>query len=108
MKRSTKEYVKAIEKAQKFNLQNFLRLLEKNNDTKKLKGIVALVEKAGYRNIVIETARKLKKVWRFKKNDKIKEEVNPKLIAGVRITIDSKRQLDLSFKNLLEKVFHEQ
>ena len=73
MKYKAKEYAMAIAGTKKFNLRSFLRLLEKNGDTKKLKEIVALLEKMKHRKVVIETARKVKTNWRFGKNDKVEE-----------------------------------
>ena len=105
MKYKAKEYAMAIAQAKKFNLQKFLRLLEKNGDTKKMKEIVALVEKMKYRKVVIETARTVKTNWRFGKHDKIEEKISPELLAGVRITINGETQLDFSLKNKLDKIF---
>ncbi len=105
MKYKAKEYARAIVQAKKFNLQNFLRLLEKNGDVKKLKEIVVLIGKMKYRNVVIETARNVKTNWRFGKNDRVEEKINPELVAGARITINGEKQLDFSLKNKLDKVF---
>ncbi len=106
MKHKAKEYSKALVQVKKFNLKNFLRVLEKNGDTKKLKEIVAMAEKMMYRKITIETARKVKVAWPKKKNDLIEEKINPSLIAGVKITVNGERQLDFSLKNKLEKIFN--
>jgi len=106
MKHKAKEYAKALAEVKKFNLKNFLRLLEKNGDRKKLKEIVALAEKMLYRKITIETARKVKVAWPKKKSDLIEEKINPSLIAGVKITVNGEKQLDFSLKNKLEKIFN--
>ncbi len=106
MKHKAKEYAKALVDVKKFNLKNFLRVLEKNGDRKKLKEIVALAERMMYRKIMIETARRVKVVWPKKKNDLIEEKINPDLIAGVKITVNGEKQLDFSLKNKVEKIFN--
>ena len=105
MKIKAKEYAQAIIGSKQFNLQNFLHILDKNGDRKKLREIVAWIEKMEHRKVVVETARKTKTVWRFEKNDIVEEKINPDLIAGARLTINGEKQLDFSLKNKLEKIF---
>lgn len=106
MKYKAKDYAKAIIETKKFNLQNFLRLLEKNSDVKKIKAIIAEVHKLKHRIVMIEMARETKTVWRFQKNDLIEERICPELVAGARITINGEKQIDFSLKNKLEQIFN--
>lgn len=93
---------------------NFLNFLEKNQDSKKAKEIIALVEtlllkKSGNKKIILETARKvdIKNLVKsfVKKGDIVEEKINSQLIAGIKIIVNSNKQLDFSLKNKLEKIF---
>jgi len=93
---------------------NFIKLLQKNQDTKKTKEILALTEKlllkkTGNKKVVLEVARKIdtKNIIKSftKKGDSIQEKINPALVAGVKIMIDGDKQLDLSLQRKLENIF---
>lgn len=97
-------------------VDNFLKLLEKEGLQARAKEIVALAEdlllvKQGKHRIVFETAREItagqKKILHeiAKQGDIIKEKINPDLIAGVKITINSERQFDASMLKKLENTF---
>jgi hypothetical protein len=105
MKYKAKDYAKAIIQAKKADAAVILRLLQKNGDMKKAKEIIALIKKSLYRNITIETARKVQMKWPKQKSDLVEEKIAPGLIAGARITIDGERQLDFSLKNKLKNIF---
>lgn len=96
-------------------VEKFLKLLEKNGDFKKAKGIIALSEeifakKTGRRKIVVETARKMTPKQRelvhsvAHQGDIVSEKTNKDLVAGIKIIIDDK-QLDLSMQNKLRNIF---
>jgi len=111
MKIKAKDYAKALVDIKKFDAKHFLRILQKNGDTKKLKEIVLLtekllLEKSGNKKVIIEMARKAAVKLSLKKGDVVEEKINPDLIAGVKIIIDGEKQLDFSLKNKLEKIFN--
>ncbi|MDO8503326.1 MAG: F0F1 ATP synthase subunit delta [bacterium] len=96
-------------------IKNFLDLIRKNRDQKKLKEIIDLAEntinqKTDRRKIIIESARELKgknekAINSFiKKTDKVEKKINPDLIAGIRITINNEFLIDGSFSNKIKKV----
>ncbi len=121
MKYRSKVYAKALveslldKKADENKIKNnFIKLLEKNGDTKKAKEIITLAEKLllqkmGNKKLVIETARKvdnkdfLKKFT--KKGDIVQEKINSQLIAGLKVIVNNDRQLDLSLAKKLENIF---
>ncbi len=111
MKVKPKLYAQAIVDARKFNMGNFLRLLEKNGDMKKLKHITALVEKmllakSGNQKIMLETARALHKKFKVgKRGDVVEEKINPDLIAGIKIIVNGEKQLDFSLQKKLNEIF---
>jgi F0F1-type ATP synthase delta subunit len=94
-------------------VNNFLKLLEKNQDMKKAKEIVALAEalllkKSGNKKVVLETARK-GAVRDFvntfaKKGDMVEEKINPAIIAGIKIIVNNEKQLDFSLSSKLSKL----
>lgn len=93
-------------------ISNFFNLLQKNQDIKKIGQIMLLLEnillkKSGNKKIVFETAREVNfeglKSY-IKKGDKIEKKINKELVAGVKITIDGEKQLDMSLKNKLENI----
>lgn len=123
MRYSAKEYAKALAgiivspPARKNTNQvakAFLQILRKNKDLKKVKEILALAEmlalkKKGSRKIIIETARSIGiKNLRgsfAKQGDAMEEKINPKMIAGVKITVNHEIQIDFSLKKKLEEMF---
>lgn len=121
MKYSSRIYAKVLaelmaeKKSDKKIADNFLKLLEKNGDAKKIKEIISLAEKiyfnkAGKRKIILETARKtnnkelISKI--AKEKDVVQEKINPNLVAGVKIIINNEKQLDFSLKRKLEQTFN--
>lgn len=93
---------------------NFLTLLEKHQDVKKAREILALTEelllkKTGNKKVILETARNVdvKDFTRafVKKGDIIEEKINPGIIAGIKIKVDGDRQLDLSLLKKLNNIF---
>lgn len=88
----------------------FLAFVKKNGDEKKLKQILRLAEslyfkKTGHKKVVIETARKIntEKLEKeiVKAGDVSEKKINQDLIAGVKVIVNGERQLDYSFRNLL-------
>jgi len=94
--------------------ERFLKVLERNGDTKKLKQIAVsaekmLLEKSGHKSVVIETARRLPKnsLKGFIKNgDAVVEKINPELIAGMRVIVNGEKQLDFSLQKKLNEIFN--
>ncbi len=94
-------------------VNNFLKLLEKNQDLKKAREIIALAEslflkKLGNKKIILETARKVdaKNLIKsfVKKGDIVEEKINSKLIAGIKIIVNNNKQLDFSLASKLNKI----
>ena len=98
----------------KKNVAGFLDLLGKNGDLKKAGRIILLAEalfyqKTGKRKIILETARKIEKKNLlkdfFQPGDMVQEKINPELIAGIKVVVNSDKQLDFSLKNKLDNIF---
>lgn len=119
MKYKSKIYAQALVDSlsdkvnQKKITDNFLKLLEKNGDMKKAREIILQAEqlflkKTGNKKVVLEVARKVntKDFTKnfIKKGDLVKEKINAKLIAGVKILINNERQLDNSLLGKLNKI----
>jgi F0F1-type ATP synthase delta subunit len=96
--------------------KSFFRLLEKNGLMGKAKEIIMLAEdyvlqKKGNKKIVFESARKIlpsqKKLFEScaKEGDIVKENINLKLIAGVKIIINGEKQIDYSLNKKLQEIF---
>ncbi len=97
---------------------NFRKLLRENGEEVRAKKILdraeqLLREKNGIREVVFESARKLKaehekELGKFLgANDQMALRVNPGLIAGVRVTIDGEYEFDGSLRDKLNKMFSE-
>jgi len=95
---------------------NFFFLLKKNGDSRGAKKIIDAAEKllrkkSGGRKIVLESARPLKEpagrilAGVARAGDEIEEVVNPKLIAGIKVTVNDESQFDGSLSRKLEKMF---
>jgi len=94
--------------------ERFLTLLQSNGDLQKADAIIEATQKellrqSGNKTVRIETARTvndsaLRKRW-VKKGDIVETIVHPELIAGVRVTVNDERQLDVSLKKQLETLF---
>ncbi len=96
--------------------EGFLKLLEKNGLMGKAKEIVSLAEdyilqKKGNKKIVFESARKVSQSQKkllesyVKEGDIIKENINPELIAGVKIIVNGEKQIDYSLNKKLQEIF---
>ncbi len=93
--------------------KNFLKLLQKNGDLKKGSKIILqaqglLLKKTGNKMVVIESARKIDNtnfIKSFtKKGDIVKEKINPKLIAGIKVIVDFQKQFDNSLAEKLSQI----
>lgn len=124
MKYSTHTYAKALAEviteakgaeAEQF-AQNFIALIKKNGDEAHARKILEeaarmLRGKRGIRKVTFETARPLgakqKQILASfaKPGDVIEEEIDPALIAGVRIIVDDEKQFDESLRGKLDKLF---
>lgn len=111
-------FEKAQEKqySEKEIVNNFVRILARSGYEKRTKEILDLAEgmllhKKGIRKVVFETARKIapgnkKLFWAFlKENDNVKEKINPRLIAGIKIIINDSKQFDASLQSKLSRLF---
>lgn len=129
MKISAKQYAQAIigsvegvspEKGRVF-FDNFLKIVEENNDGKMLPGIIGEVErlnekKAGSRKATIttalaisdETKKDIKKKLEdsFKAKIILKQLVDPNILGGIVIETDNEI-LDASMRTWLDKFKHE-
>ena len=98
-------------------IKRFAGMIKKNGDIGRFQKIIEAVKrlavaKKGAKFVVIECARAsgaqqaaaLKKT--FSKNDCVEEEVDPGLIAGVRVTINGERELDFSLRRRLNALFY--
>lgn len=103
-------------KVNKKTEENFLKLLQKDGLINKAKEIVQMAEdiilqKQGKKKITFETARKMtagqKKMLESvaKGGDIIKEQVNPSIIAGVKVIVNDSRQFDGSLQKKLQNIF---
>lgn len=117
MKYSPKLYAQALIAAKGNKvISNFLDLLRRNRDEKKLPQIITEAEnllllKSGKRKVIIESARPLndnqKKLLQkiLKPGDVLEEKISPELIAGVKITINGELQFDGTLARKLKKMF---
>ena len=96
-------------------MNNFFKLLEKKLELKYAKSIIDLAQgyylkKKGNKKIILETARSVnsKNTLKLlsKEGDIVEEKINPELIAGIKIIINSEKQLDFSLRRKLEEIFN--
>jgi F0F1-type ATP synthase delta subunit len=96
---------------------NLVRTLEKHGDRHRLPQVVAEIEarevaKQGGHMVAIELAREVSASAQtalknaFSDADRIETRINPDLVAGVRVTIDHERELDLSLRGKMRTLFH--
>ena len=119
MKYSVNNYVDAfvqtVKTAPHGAVSGLVKLLKKTGDIKHSKKIIEAVhkkfvnEKSG-KWVNVEVARDLalkKETFRhkFSEKDHLNFNINPELVAGVRITIDGERALNNSLQNKLNKLF---
>ena len=121
MKYSLNNYVDAFtgvlkKTSQEKATSGFLRLLKKTGDIKSADKIFTAVHKKminleGGRWVKVETARdisenKLKELkGKFSKKDHTVFNINPELVAGVRVTINGEEELDSSLDSKLKRLF---
>lgn len=121
MKYSVNNYVNAFTQAIKEvprgqAIEGFVKLLKKTGDIKNSKKILEAIhkklvnEKSG-KWVNVETAREISSAkmtllkHKFSAKDHVDFEVNPELVAGVRITINGEEELNNSLQNKLNKLF---
>ena len=92
--------------------RKFLKAVGKNGDFARIDHIVAALEnyttkKNGGRVIHLEVARDQKLIEKFKftAKDRVRVSINPSLVAGIKISIDGERELDMSLTRKLNKLF---
>lgn len=120
MRYSINNYVSAFAQAIKASSQQeavagFVKLLKKTGDIKYSKKIFEavhkkLVNEKGGKWVSIETARQsalkqgtFKSI--FSEKDHVDFQINPELVAGVRVTINNEIELNNSLQNKLNKLF---
>ena len=92
-----------------------IQLVKKNGDTRELDAIVweaerVFARKKGGRSVFVESARAIDSKsrrelsGRFNKNDIVREKISPELVAGIRVTINGERELDMSLSGRLSKL----
>ena len=103
---------KASGKKEENILGRFIVAIKKNGDWGLRRKIMQaaegeIVKKQGGRIILAEFAREsaLPKFLKVDSKDRFKKVINPKLIAGLRVTIDGERTADFSFERKLNKLF---
>ncbi|MCX6722423.1 MAG: F0F1 ATP synthase subunit delta [Candidatus Staskawiczbacteria bacterium] len=95
--------------------KNLVKVLVSAGLEEKFKNILSVAEdfilaSQGKRKIIFETAREVTPSQRklmdsiVKKGDKIKEKINPDLIAGIKIIINGSKQLDASMQHKLRNI----
>lgn len=98
-------------------VKNFLELVERNGDGMHLRKILEEAARfargaAGIRKVSVESARALntaqeREIAKFLKSDDVVEyELDPELIAGIRLVIDDEMQFDGSLRGKLDKIFN--
>ncbi len=101
--------------AQDAIVARFIALVRRNGDESHLRKLVEEAArfvrgKRGVRKVTIATARPLsaaqRKVFQelIKSGDVVEEQMNPELVAGVRIMINDELQFDGSLKGKLDKL----
>lgn len=104
------------EKEQDAIVAHFIALVRKSGDEAHLRKIVEEAArfvrgKSGVRKVTIETARlpgaaQRKALQHFiKSGDVVEENIDPELVAGVKIIVNDEQQLDGSLKGKLDKLF---
>ncbi|MFH1769256.1 MAG: F0F1 ATP synthase subunit delta [Parcubacteria group bacterium] len=97
-------------------IRNFVKLVSKNGDLSRSNTIIEEIQKIyvakeGGRMIKLEFARKQPETLinqlkqGFTEDDLIQIEINPSLVAGVRVTIDGESELDKTMRRKLTRLF---
>ena len=119
MRYSVNNYVDAFTQAVKISphgvVGGLVKLLKKTGDIKHSKKIIEavhkkLVNEKGGKWVNIEVARdsaleKETLKHKFSEKDHLNFNINPELVAGVRITVDGEKELNNSLQNKLNKLF---
>lgn len=123
MKYSASLYAKALDEAladpqanQAEMAKNFLELVRKNGDEAHLRKILDEASRLArgrvkMRKVTVESARTLAKSQEamvksfLKPGDVVEYEINPDLIAGVKIIVNDENQLDGSLRSKLDALF---
>lgn len=94
------------------DVKNFLRVVAKNGDFQRIDTIVEAIEAQAAKDrgghmVELEFAREtpLRQKFTFTAKDLIRTSINPFLVAGVRVTIDGEKELDMSLRRKLNKLF---
>ena len=108
-------FVQTVKTAPHGAVGGLVKLLKKTGDIKHSKKIVEavhkkLVNEKGGKWVNIEVARDsaLKKetfYHKFSEKDHVDFQINPELVAGVRITVNGEEELNNSLQNKLSKLF---
>ncbi len=122
MKYSIRDYAKALDAAladpkadREAIARRFLALVRRSNDESKLKNILNEAArlsrgKGGFREVSIASARPLAPAQRkalggmLDPDDVVRYEIDPDLIAGVRIIVNDERQFDGTLKAKLDSL----
>lgn len=97
-------------------ISKFLKIVDKNGDSSRLRTIVASFEKmvirsGGGKIVELSTAREIDKDLKdqllkmFDRKDMIRVNIDPKLVAGVRVLLDEEMELDYSLARKFRKLF---
>src|SRR3989344_412811 len=121
MKYSINNYVGAFMKAveavpPRQATVNFIKLLKKTGDIKNADKILEAIHKKMVRNkggkwVKIESARDITRSRakslksRFSKKDNVTFNINPELVAGIRIMVNGEEELDNTLTKKLNKMF---
>ena len=95
---------------------NFIKLLKKTGDIKNADKILEAIHKKMVRNkggkwVKIESARDITRSRakslksRFSKKDNVTFNINPELVAGIRIMVNGEEELDNTLTKKLNKMF---
>jgi F0F1-type ATP synthase delta subunit len=106
----------APEKKQEEIARRFIQVIRKNSDQQIIKKIFRqvrqlLIKNRGGRIITLEFARAVSEELRdklknnFSAKDYIEEVFRPELIAGVRVLVDNEKELDLTMRRNLKRIF---
>ncbi|HVO28428.1 MAG TPA: F0F1 ATP synthase subunit delta [Candidatus Paceibacterota bacterium] len=123
MKYSVHDYAKALDEAlanpkvdHAAAAKRFLALASRNGDEVRLKKILDEAARLsrgrnGLREVLVESARPLTKAQQamlakfLKPGDVVKYEIDPDLIAGVKLIVNDERELDGSLQRKLDIMF---
>lgn len=128
MKYSVNDYAKALDEAiadavgqpvvkKEAIVKNFLALIRRNNDEPRLKKILDKAARfargrgLGLRHVIVQSARPLTKAQEktlagfVRAEDVVEYEVDPELVAGVKLVVNDEMQFDGTMKAKLDSLF---